>query len=168
MAQIIYLPIYVLSTCGQAYCEYSYLYGINHKSKDYEDKIVICFVSFNIVKLILTSALLIASCRFASQLNKIIAENRRVFGETDPHVLKSEVTFWFVKRLVIAYMIGSILCNLLRPIVLISVDKHDRDGLDPFTFAKSWFMVINSIYMIQVCSQQLLILHFYNRVDKNR
>lgn len=155
-------------TTGQAICEYFYLYGIKHKSTDYEDKIVIGFVSLNTAKLILTTSLLIVSCRFASQLNKIIGENRRYFGETDPHVLNAKVTFWFVKRLVIAYMIGDILCNVMRPVVLISVTRGDVHGLDPFTYAKSWFMIINSIYVLQVCSQQLLILHFYYRVDQNR
>ena len=118
---------------------------------------------FDILKLALTSSLCVASLRFASQLRKIVELTLNRFGGSDLNVRRLYIIYWFVRRLSVAYITGILLCNLLKPIVFMTVNKHAV--IEEFTWAKSWFVISDSIYLITVNTQQLLILLFYYRLD---
>ena len=89
-------------------------------------------------------------------------------GAHDPDVKRLQMTCWFINRLVLVYIIGDILCNLLKPIIFITIFENMTTSLDAYTWAKSWSLVITMIYLIEINLQQLLILLFYYRLDQQQ
>ena len=121
--------------------------------------------TFDLLKLGITGVLCVASLRFASQLKKIVIAAAQEYGEADQIVKSLSNTYWFVKRVSVCYIVGVLLCNLIKPIVFTTISKGDMVSLDPFTWTKSWSLVIEEIYMVTINTQQLLILLFYYRLD---
>ena len=54
----------------------------------------------------------------------------REWGENDPRVQRSKTTYWYIKRIVVTFFIGEILCNLIKPIIyyLANAVRDDDDG----------------------------------------
>ena len=89
------------------------------------DKIGIMNFTFDLLKLALTSVLCVASLRFASQLKKIVVATSNEYGKADPHVRRASITYWFVKRMSVLYIAGVLLCNLIKPIIFVTVSNTD-------------------------------------------
>ena len=75
----------------------------------------------NFSKLALTSILYIASLRFGCQLKRIMKEATREYGLKDPHVKQLAMTYWFVKWLIITFIVGDLIVNLIKPIIFIEI-----------------------------------------------
>ena len=82
---------------------------------------MIVIAVFSAIKLALTSVLYVTSVRFASQLKKIMVSVSREYGLEDQHVKRLAMTYWFVKWLVIMFIIGDLTVNVLKPIIFIFI-----------------------------------------------
>ena len=85
----------------------------------------------------------------------------------DPHVKQLSITYWFVKWLVIIYMCGDFLLNLVKPIVFIKI-VTDIDTNEVFTWAKSWLILSQEFTILLLTIQQTLILWFFYRLDQQQ
>ena len=106
--------------------------------------------TFDFLKLCLTGVLCVASLKFASQLKKIVVDSSILYGESDPHVRRLSITYWFVKRTSVLYIAGVMICNIIKPVVFVSMENDELSALDTFTWTKSWTLVIEIVYLITI------------------
>ena len=78
------------------------------------------------------------------------------------------MTNWFVKRLVYTYLFGDFLCTLVEPCLLLYIVHGGSQYKDSYSWAKSLLILVNVFYLLEVGIQQLLILLFYYRLERQQ
>lgn len=163
------LPLYIMLTSGQFLTELAFNRSISQANTEFIESIVPYIIMINIVKFILTTLLSITSLRFACQLGNILKALSQEEGfVADRNLCKLQMTYWFVIRLAICFLVGDIFCNLIKPVIYVTLADGTHQPLDPYTWAKTWSVCVQIVYLIEVNLQQLLILFFYYRLNEQQ
>ena len=134
---------------GQYASDYIFLLSYNDTGITRRN-IAIVTIVFNFCKLIITGILCCYSLHFASQVQRVVEENVRVYGEDDFHVKSLKMTDWFITRLIIAYLIGDFFVCLVKPCLIVWISFGKLVDIDSYTWAKSIYLIIESFYLFEV------------------
>lgn len=148
------LPLYIMLTSGQFLTELAFNRSISQANTEFIESIVPYIIMINVVKFILTTLLSVTSLRFACQLGNILKALYRddeVRYIADSFFLRRlQMTYWFVIRLAIVYLVGDIFCNLIKPVIYVTLADGEHEPLDPYTWAKTWSVIVTIVYLIEV------------------